>query len=295
MIVKNLTLKSNFYSMLNAAILVIIALICLFPMINVLAISFSSKEAVSSGQVSLWPVNFTLASYKFVLNKPEFYKAFLVSVKRVLVGVPVNMILTILTAYPLSKENDKFKGRNIYAWYFMITMLFSGGLITWYMTILKTGIIDSLAALILPGAVPVFNVLILMNFFRGIPKEIEEAAIVDGADQWTILSRIYVPLAVPCIATLILFCVVTHWNSWFDGIMLMNNPANYPLQSYLQTVIVNQDPSLMTSNQALYMTQVNDRTNRAAQVVVAALPVLLLYPFVQRYFVKGIVVGSVKG
>jgi len=288
-------LKLNFYSLLNGSILIIIALVCLFPMINVLAISLSSKAAVSSGQVKLWPVDFTLASYQFVLNKPEFYKSFLVSLKRVLIGVPINMILTILTAYPLSKESNKFFGRNLYAWYFMITMLFSGGLIAWYMTILKAGLIDSLAALILPGAIPVFNVLILMNFFRGIPKEIEEAAIVDGADQWTILFKIYVPLAVPCLATLILFCIVTHWNSWFDGIMLMNNPANYPLQSYLQTVIVNQDPSLLTSNQALFMTQVNDRTNRAAQVVVAALPVLMLYPFVQRFFVKGIIVGSVKG
>jgi putative aldouronate transport system permease protein len=292
---KTFITKSKIYSLLNASILIFIAIICLFPMVNVLAISFSSKAAVSSGMVKLWPVNFTLASYKFVLTKPEFYESFIVSIKRVLIGVPVNMILTILTAYPLSKEKNNFLGRNIYAWYFMITMLFSGGLIAWYMTILKTGLIDSLAALILPGAIPVFNVLILMNFFRGIPKEIEEAAIVDGASQWTILSRIYVPLAVPCIATLILFCVVTHWNSWFDGIMLMNNPANYPLQSYLQTVIVNQDPSLMTSNQALFLTQVNDRTNRAAQVVVAALPVLILYPFVQRYFVKGIIVGSVKG
>lgn len=292
---KTFITKSKIYSLLNASILIFIAIICLFPMVNVLAVSFSSKAAVSSGMVKLWPVNFTLASYKFVLTKPEFYESFIVSIKRVLIGVPVNMILTILTAYPLSKEKSNFLGRNIYAWYFMITMLFSGGLIAWYMTILKTGLIDSLAALILPGAIPVFNVLILMNFFRGIPKEIEEAAIVDGASQWTILSRIYVPLAVPCIATLILFCVVTHWNSWFDGIMLMNNPANYPLQSYLQTVIVNQDPSLMTSNQALFLTQVNDRTNRAAQVVVAALPVLILYPFVQRYFVKGIIVGSVKG
>lgn len=287
--------KGKFFSILNALFLIAIAALCLFPMINVIAISLSSKAAVGTGQVKLFPVEFTLASYQFVLHKLEFFQAFLISVKRVLIGVPVNMILTILAAYPLSKESHKFRGRDIYAWYFIITILFSGGLIAWYMTIVKTGIIDSLAALILPGSVPVFNVLILMNFFRGIPKEIEEAAIMDGANQWQILFKIYVPLALPSIATLSLFCVVSHWNNWFDGIMLMNNPSNYPLQSYLQTVIVNPDPSLIRSTESIWFTQVNQRTNRAAQVIIAALPVLLLYPFVQRYFIKGVVVGSVKG
>ncbi len=292
---RNLKFSGKFFSTLNIVMLIVIAVVCLFPLINVLAISLSSKAAVGSGQVSLWPVDFTLASYQYVLQKAEFFAAFLVSIKRVLIGVPVNMLLTILAAYPLSKETRAFRSRNFYSWYFMLTLLFSGGLIAWYMTIVKTGIIDSLAALILPGAVPVFNVLILMNFFRGIPKEIEEAAVIDGASQWRILFQIFVPLALPCIATLTLFCFVNHWNQWFDGIMLMNNPSHYPLQSYLQTLIANPDATMLSSNQALLMTQVSDRTNRAAQVVVAALPVLLLYPFVQRFFVKGIVIGSVKG
>lgn len=277
--------------------LIVIAMICLLPLVNVVAISFSSKSAVGSGQVSLVPVDFTLSSYRYVLNKSEFFAAFLISLQRVLIGVPVNMLLTILAAYPLSKETRQFHRRTLYTWYFMITMLFSGGLIAWYMTIVKVGIIDSLAALILPGAVPVFNVLILMNYFRGIPKEIEEAAIMDGASQWRILFQIYVPLAIPCIATLTLFCIVNHWNQWFDGIMLMNSPSRYPLQSYLQTLIVNSDSGLLnlSATEALLLAQVSDRTNRAAQVVIAALPVLLLFPFIQRYFRKGIVLGSVKG
>lgn len=280
---------------INAAILVLISAICLLPMVNVLAISFSSSAAVGSGQVKLLPVDFTLASYKYVLNKPEFFRAFMVSVKRVLLGVPLNMLLTILVAYPLSKETKRFRARPFYAWYFVLTLLFSGGLIAWYMTIVKTGLIDSLAALILPGAVPVFNVLILMNYFRGIPKEIEEAAIVDGAGQWRILFQIFIPLAIPCLATLTLFCVVSHWNQWFDGIMLMNSPDKYPLQSYLQTVIVNREITMVTNREALLLMEINDRTNRAAQVVIAALPVLMLFPFLQRFFIKGIVLGSVKG
>jgi putative aldouronate transport system permease protein len=289
--------KLNKFYVVNAVMLIVIAMICLLPLVNVVAISFSSKSAVGSGQVSLVPVDFTLSSYRYVLNKSEFFAAFLISLQRVLIGVPVNMLLTILAAYPLSKETRQFHRRTLYAWYFMITMLFSGGLIAWYMTIVKVGIIDSLAALILPGAVPVFNVLILMNYFRGIPKEIEEAAIMDGASQWRILFQIYVPLAIPCIATLTLFCIVNHWNQWFDGIMLMNSPSRYPLQSYLQTLIVNSDSGLLnlSATEALLLAQVSDRTNRAAQVVIAALPVLLLFPFIQRYFRKGIVLGSVKG
>jgi putative aldouronate transport system permease protein len=292
---KKTTLRYKLPSTINTLLLIAIAILCLFPMVSVISVSFSSKAAVGSGQVGFWPVDFTLSSYQFVLHKPAFFQAFTISLKRVFLGVPFNMILTILAAYPLSKESKKFKGRNFYAWYFIITLLFSGGLIAWYMTIVKTGIIDTLAALILPGAVPVFNVLILMNFFRGIPGEIEEAAIVDGANHWQILFKIYVPLSLPCIATLTLFCIATHWNSWFDGIMLMNNPSNYPLQSYLQTVIVNPDPSLLTSTDALWFAEVNQRTNRAAQVIIAAIPILVLYPFVQRYFIKGVVMGSVKG
>ena len=150
-------------------------------------------------------------------------------------------------------------------------------------------------ALILPGAVPVYNVIILMNFFRQLPPEIEEAAIMDGASHLQVLFKIMVPLSLPSIATLTLFCVVNHWNSWFEGLLLMNNPANYPLQSYLQTVVVNRDMSLMSTSDILTLSMVSDRTSKAAQTFVAALPVLVIYPFLQKFFTKGIVLGGVKG
>ncbi|WP_256757347.1 carbohydrate ABC transporter permease [Cohnella sp. WQ 127256] len=283
------------FVLFNYFILTVIAAACLLPLINVLAISFSSSSAVNSGLVKLWPVSFTLKSYEFVLNKPEFVSAFIVSLKRVIVGVPLNMLLTILIAYPLSKEKSEFRWRNQYAWLFVITMLFSGGLIPWYMAIKMTGIIDSFWALILPGAVPVFNVILMLNFFKSLPKEIEEAALMDGAGVWQSLWKIVVPLSAPSVATLTLFCIVTQWNSWFEGLILLNNPDGYPLQSYLQTVLVNRDMSLMTSADALTLRSVSDRTSKAAQAFVAMLPVLLVYPFLQRYFTQGIVLGSVKG
>lgn len=283
------------FLVLNYVFLILLGLACLLPLINVLAISFSSSTAVNAGKVSLWPVEFNLDSYRFVIGKPEFVQSFLISVKRVLIGVPINMVLTILVAYPLSKERSTFRFRSWYVWYFMITMLFSGGLIPWYMTIRATGILDTFWALILPAAVPIFNVILLLNFFRNIPPEIEEAARIDGSGVWQSLWRIAVPLSAPAIATLTLFCIVNHWNSWFEGLILMNNPANYPLQTYLQTIIVNRDMSLMNVADLTRWAAISDRTSRAAQVFVAMLPVMLVYPFLQKYFSQGIVMGSVKG
>ncbi len=278
----------------NYVFLGLLALICLVPIINILAISLSSSAAAGSGLVKLWPIGFTTKSYDFVTAKPEFAKSFWISVKRVLIGVPINMLITVLIAYPLSKENRQLHFRRFYVWFFVITMLFSGGLIPWYMTISKLGLIDSFWALVLPCAVSVYNVIILMNFFRQIPREIMEAAAMDGASHFRTLFQIVVPLSLPSLATLTLFSIVMHWNSWFDGLLLMNNPSNYPLQSYLQTVIVNRDMTLMSTSDLLTLSNVSDRTSKAAQTFVAALPVLVIYPFLQRFFAKGIVMGSVK-
>lgn len=214
---------------------------------------------------------------------------------RVLVGVPLSLLVTILMAYPLSKTDAQFRGRKIYVAILVFTMLFSGGLIPWYMTISNLGLIDSFWALILPSCVSVYNIIILMNFFRQLPYELEEAAFIDGAGFLRTLVQIVLPLSKPALATITLFCVVTHWNSWFDGLLLMNSPEHYPLQSYLQTVIVNSDMTLMSTSDILTMSQVSDRTQKAAQSFVAAVPILCIYPFLQKYFTEGLVVGSVKG
>ena len=291
----NESLGRKIFIIFNYLFLTSTAIACLLPMVNVLAVSFSSSAAVGTGMVKLFPVDFTLESYRFVANKPEFLQALFISFKKVIAGVAINMSLTIFIAYPLSKESGNFKGRNFYIWFFVITMVFSGGLIPWYMTIKMTGLIDNFLALILPGAVPVFNVMLLMNFFRTLPKEIEDAAFIDGTSHWKALWKIYIPLSAPAIATLTLFCIVSHWNSWFEGLILMNSPENYPLQSYLQTVIVSRDIKLMLSRDVRTINMVSDRTSKAAQVFLAALPVMLVYPFLQKYFTAGIVLGSVKG
>lgn len=293
--VKKQSLGRKVFQICNVVILVLCALICLLPLLNILAISFSSSAAAGSGMVSFLPVDFNLKSYEFVLQKAEFWQSFWVSVKRVVVAVPLSLLLTILMAYPLSKADSIFKGRKVYTGILLFTMLFSGGLIPWYMAIADLNLIDSFWALILPNAVSAYNTIILMNFFRQLPVELEEAASIDGASHWRILFQIVVPLSKPAIATIVLFCIVTNWNSWFDGLLLMNSPSKYPLQSYLQTVIVNSDMSLMSATDILALGEISDRTQKAAQAFVAALPILCVYPFLQKYFTEGLVVGSVKG
>lgn len=284
-----------FQNILNLIILGFLAILCLFPILHTLALSLSSASAASSGRVTIFPVEFTLESYKFVLENPAFGRSFLISLARVVVGTVVNMILTILVAYPLSRPKKDFRARDFFAWFFLVTVLFSGGLIPWYMVIRQTGLIDSFWALIIPGALPVFNVILLANTFRNIPRELEEAAAMDGASHWTILFEILLPLSLPTLATVTLFVAVAHWNAWFDGLILMNNPAKYPLQSYLQTIIVNPDPRMLSERDLALLQIISNRTTRAAQIFIAMIPILVVYPFLQRYFTTGVKLGSVKG
>ena len=284
-----------FQNLLNMVVLALLTLLCIFPILHILALSFSSATAAASGRVIIWPVEFTLKSYQFVLETPAFSKSFLVSVMRVLIGTPINMILTILVAYPLSRSRKEFRARDFFAWFFLITVLVTGGLIPWYMVIRQTGLIDNFWALIIPGALPVFNVILVANAFRNIPKELEEAAAIDGAGHWTILFRILLPLSLPVLATVTLFVAVAHWNAWFDGLILMNSPDKYPLQSYLQTIVVNPDPRMLTERDLNLLKIINNRTTRAAQIFIAMVPILVIYPFLQRYFTTGVKLGSVKG
>ncbi|WP_054023147.1 carbohydrate ABC transporter permease [Bacillus sp. FJAT-28004] len=292
--VEQLTLGRRLFVGTNYVVLALLSILCLVPLIHVLAVSFSSSQAATAGLVKLWPVEFTISSYQFVLAKPAFLTSIGVTLQRVAIGLTLNMVLTIMIAYPLSKEVSKFPFRTVYVWIFVITILFQGGLIPLYMTIKYTGIMDTIWALVLPSAVPIFNVVLLLNFFRGLPKELEEAAFIDGAGHWRTLWQIIVPLSAPALATLTLFAAVGHWNSWFDGLIFMDSPDHYPLQSYLQTVVINRDLSLMSSSDIKSLAEVNDRTAKAAQIFLGALPILLVYPFLQRFFMKGIVLGSVK-
>jgi len=286
--------RVSWFRIINGAFLIAVAIVCLLPFVYIAAVSFSSSTAASAGMVGLWPVGFNVNSYKYVAGRADFWRAAYVSTMRVLVGLPVTMVLTILMAYPLSRETASFRSRTFYVWFLFITMLFSGGLIPGYMVVRSLGLLNSFWVLILPVAVQAFNIVLLLNFFRQLPKELDEAARLDGAGHWRILWTIYVPTTTPALATLALFTFLTHWNSWFDGLIFMSRPENYPLQSYLRTILI--DPVvLQSSGDWQVMASISDRTVKAAQILIAALPIMAVYPFLQKYFVKGIVIGSVKG
>lgn len=272
------------------------AITCLIPLLNQLAISFSTSSSVAAGRVFLIPKEFTFQSYKFMAQRPAFFQSLWMSVKRVGIGVPLSLFLTITAAYPLSKENTEFKARKYYIWYYIIPMMFFGGLIPSYIVVRDTKIIDTVWALVLPCAINVFNILLMMNFFRGLPKEMEEAALIDGAGHIRVLCSIVLPVSAPVIATVTLFFIVNHWNSWFDGLIYMNKPVHYPLQTYLQTMVISKNLTTMDSlRDVRSMADISDRTGKAAQIFLAAAPVLMVYPFLQKYFTTGIVMGSVKG
>lgn len=287
-------------NVLDTVIIIILTgatLLCLMPLIHTLALSFSDKTAAGSGNVYFWPVKFNLSSYHIILQDASFFRAFAISVQRVILGCSINFILTVLLAFSLSREPRQFPGRNIYMWILIFTMLFNGGLVPLYLTITKLRILDTIWALVFPTAVPVFNVILLMNFFKGVPKELEEAALIDGAGPWHVLIKVFIPVSIPALATITLFQVVFHWNSFFDGLIYMNNPKNYPLQTYIrQLVVVIRDMNQTLSLDELKRLQeVSNDTLNSAKIIVSMIPVLLIYPFLQRYFITGIVLGSVKG
>ena len=294
------SISRKLFVVVNMLFLLITAAICLLPFLNLLAISFSSKQPVVAKEVMFWPIEFTTSAYSFIMGGSAFSRAMIKSFQRVLIGVPVNLALIILTAYPLSRTRNEFKWRNVYSWFFVITILFNGGLIPTYMIVRYTGLIDNVWALILPGALPVFSMLVVMNYIRGLPKELEEAAFIDGAGHFATLLRVILPVCTPTLATVVLFSFVGHWNSWFDGMIYMNSVENYPLQSYLQTVVINpeaffRNATNISQELGIYLNLVNARTTNAAQLFLAMVPVLCIYPFLQKYFTTGLVMGSVKG
>jgi putative aldouronate transport system permease protein len=287
--------KISFFSIFNTIFLLLVSLVCIIPLIHIAAVSFSSSSAAAANRVTFWPVDLSLDSYRYVSQRTEFWLAMLLSVERIVLGGVINLLLTILVAYPLSKEVREFRFRTFYAWVFFITMLFSGGLIPNFMIIKQLGLLDKIWALVLPGAVPVFSVILLLNFFREVPGELSEAAFLDGAGHWTALWRIYVPVSTPALATILLFALIGHWNSWFDGLILMNHPNHYPLQSYIQTIVVQQNFNILTGKGTEELATISDRTLKAAQILLGSLPIIAVYPFLQKYFVNGIVLRGVKG
>ncbi len=278
------------FSFFNHFLLIAVSLTCFLPLLHLLAQSFSSKAAVNGGLVSFWPVEFNIDAYAKTFANRNFTGSMWISIVRTLLGTLLGMFVITTAGYALSKE---FRGRNTLMWLFVFTMLFSGGLIPSYILISELGLKDTIWALVLPGAFGAYNLILIMNFFKTIPKALEEAAFIDGASFFVIFTRIYLPLSLPGLATVGLFIMVGHWNSWFDGILYMSTTDKYPLASFLQTVVVQnsaQNVALSPSEAAA----LSEQSIKAAQIFISTVPIIAVYPFLQKYFVKGIVLGAVK-
>jgi putative aldouronate transport system permease protein len=294
--VRDTTFGSKVTDAVIVLILIAVTLTCVLPLWYTLALSLSSKSAAAAGSVALWPVGFNLNSYTQLLQDSQFFQSFWTSIKRVVLGAGLNFIIVPLMAYPLSKTVKDFRLRNVLMWVLLFTMLFNGGLIPLYLTVKQLGMFNSIWALVLVGGAQtlVFNIILTMNFFRNLPKELEEAALVDGAGVWYILVKLYIPLSVPVLATVTLFSIVYHWNEFLYGLTFMTRPEYYPLQTYIQQLVVSVNPSTMTQEQIKNLAELSNRTLDAAKIFIAMIPILIVYPFLQRFFIHGITLGSVK-
>lgn len=293
--VEEKSIFSKMFNGLNVSILIFITVLCIFPVWYMFVVSISDKAAVSAGNVFFWPIGFTLAAYEQIIQDAQFFRSLAISVTRVFLGAITTFVVVVLMAYPLSKTSREFKPRNIIMWFLIFAMLFNGGLVPWYMTMKTLGMTNNIWGLVLGGGLPVFNVILVMNFFRNLPKELEESAIMDGAGPWRILIHIFIPLSKPVLATILVFTIVYHWNEFFQALVLMTKNDNYPLQTYIKQVMVVTDPSKIDAESAKRLTSTSNQTLNAAKIFISMLPLLVIYPFFQKYFVKGITLGSVKG
>ena len=290
--------KSTAAKVSNAVIVVILAIIalsCLYPLWYTLCLSISEKAAVDAGWVTLYPVGFSIANYEKIIGDSIFLNSVWISVGRVLVGTPLTLVVIVLVAYPISKSGRDFKGRNVVIWSLLFCMLFGAGLVPWYISMVKLKMVNNFWGLILSTGLPIYYVILVMNFFRNIPKELEEAAIVDGAGQWRLLLSIVLPCSLPVLATITLFVGVNYWNEYYNGLLLSTTDKHYPLMTYIKSLVVPINNSTsMTPEQLKKAAKLSNDGLNSAKVFVALIPMLVVYPWLQKYFVSGIMIGSVK-
>ncbi|KRF03661.1 ABC transporter permease [Paenibacillus sp. Soil766] len=279
------------FSYFNVFILSLISLSMILPFIHVAAKAFSSEAHVLAKDILLWPKGITTISFEYVLSNKQFYYSFGNSVFIAIVGTVISMALTVLAAYPLSRKGLPYT--RFLMLLFVITMFFNGGLIPTYLVVKQVGLLNSLWSLILPTALAPFNMILIRNFFMGVPDSLEESARMDGASNLRILTLIYLPLSVPALATVGMFYAVGYWNAFFQAMMYITDRQLMPLQMFLLQLVTDEKSADLVVNDVFR--EVTPETIRAAAILCAVVPILFVYPFIQRYFVKGVMLGAVKG
>lgn len=284
------------FSVVNYFLLTLGLVIWLYPLIYIVSSSFSSVDEVVTGKVRFLPVDFSLEGYKAVFKSSKIWSGYLNSFVYMTVGTLINLFVTLLAAYPLSRRD--LKGRNAIMMFFTFTMIFDGGIVPTYLVVSKLGILDSIWAMVLPGAMSVYFMIIARTFFQNtIPVELQEAAELEGCNTPQLIWHVILPLSKAIIAVLVLFYAISHWNSYFNGLIYLKTEDKYPLQLVLREILIRSEQNASMIKDAVLMEQSEGLKQllKYSLIVVSSLPVLCIYPFVQKYFVKGVMIGSVKG
>jgi len=278
---------------MNNVLLLLIGLSCFAPLVNILSLSLSGKVAVETGKVTLWPIDFGFESYRMLFKGTRIVESFLNGVEITVVGVLLSMFFTIMAAYPLSRPY--FFGRRFYSLAIIFTMIFTGGLIPTYLVVKSLGLIDTYASLWFPLLISTYNTLIMKSSFENIPIEVEEAARIDGCNEWRLLAQVVLPLSLPVLATLTLFYGVNYWNSFMNVLIYINSTEKYNITVLVQQMIQSQTLLLENMQSDSQTSDLVPEGIKAAGIIVLVLPMVVLYPFLQKYFIKGVMLGSVKG
>ncbi|UFT98769.1 carbohydrate ABC transporter permease [Radiobacillus kanasensis] len=281
------------FKVINVIILLAIVYVTLFPFLNIVAQSFSSEQHITAGNVSLIPKGFNVETYKVIMSDSMFWLNYKNTVVYTVVGTAISLVLSTMMAYPLAKK--RLKGRNFWLMFVVFTMFFNGGIIPNYVLVNSLGFGNTIWAIVIPTAISVFNLLIMKTFFENIPDELEEAAIMDGSNTYGILWKIVLPLSKPILATMLLFYAVTHWNSWFPAFLYFSEKELFPVSIYLRNLIKGAEGSLSSgATSADNLTQIAANI-KSVTMVLTVLPIVCVYPYIQKYFVSGVMLGSVKG
>ncbi len=277
----------------NYILLTLLAFVCLYPFLNVIAYSLSGYNAVLSGKVTFYPIDFNLDAYKQILGKTQIWNSMNTTILVTLMGTALSLVLTIFASYGLSR--DDLPGRKALTGLILFTMYVGGGMIPTFMVVKGVGLFDTLGALFVPQAINVFNFIVMRTFFKNLPESLEEAARIDGASYLQVLVKIVLPLSLPIIATIGLFYAVGYWNTYFDALLYIQDPDKYTLQLRLRSLLFGEELNNSGASLEGVGTQVMSKSLKMATVAVSTIPILVVYPWLQKYFVKGVMIGSVKG
>lgn len=282
------------FSVINISFMLLLMVLTVYPLIYVLFASISEpSQMIKHTGLLLWPLGFNLGAYKMVIDNPIILSGYRNTLVYVLLGTMINLVMTCLGAYVLSRK--KFMLKHFMTFFIVFSMFFSGGLIPTFLVVKALGLYNSMWALLIPSAINTFNLIIMRTSFMGIPESMEEAAIMDGANDFTILLKVVLPLSLPVVAVMVLFYGVSHWNSWFSAMIYIRNRSLYPLQLVLREILIaSSTENMMTGVDNMDKEPVS-LIVKYATIVVATVPILVIYPFLQRYFVKGVMIGAIKG